>query len=296
MGTWRRLQQILIVVWIVVVGINTQLLSQSHSLTVQTQIEPQTVRENKAFTFIVTVSWFGSPQDYRLVEFPQLKLRNILLIESGAATRSEQQSDSQIQIQRIFTFHLKPISAGQGAITGGTIKLQNTNGEMVILPIPEVTVQIAPGYSGRPQFLAYIYLFLMGILLIAVVYSFVLYLRKKRTFISHEMSLEMLQTHFQTRLAGEVDPKGGNLRHSLKQLEKIFLEYQQTLKTVQWNPEEETERQNLNTHIDHIHHLFQTVNNAKQTVSDKQFIEIYQAMYQLFALATQPVKEEHLVN
>jgi len=151
--------------------------------------------------------------------------------------------DSLQRIQRILSFHLKPLSAGEGKIFGGTVVLRTAGGQQLRLPVPETHVTIVPGAAAHPKFLAYIYLVLLGILkflayiylvllgilAIAVLYSFVLYMKKKHLMKQHATSLEALSEIYRARIAGEVDPKGGNLRQSVLHLQRIVREFQQSL-------------------------------------------------------------------
>ena len=296
MCTWRRRQHGFMVIWILLIGVQISLFAQDHVPAIQTAISPSVVRENESFTFTVTLTWEGSPQDFEIIQFPQFKFQNILLVESGAATRSEQLSDSLQRIQRVLTFHLKPLSAGDGKIYGGTVVLRGARGEHLRLSVPETTLTIVPGVASHPKFLAYIYLILLGVLAIAVVYSFILYMKKKRLFKHQATSLDALNEMYRARVAGEVDPKGGNLRQSVLHLQRIVQEFQHALGQLSPDQMNATVREQMSQQLQTIERKFQAIQQGNIPLSDGQFLELYQAVYQLFEIHVPSAPEEHVVN
>jgi len=296
MCTWRRRQHGIMVIWLLLIGFQINSYVQTHIPAIQTAISPSIIRENESFTFTVTLTWEGTPQDFEIVQFPQFKFQNILLVESGAATRSEQLGDSLQRIQRILSFHLKPLSAGEGKIFGGTVVLRTAGGQQLRLPVPETHVTIVPGAAAHPKFLAYIYLVLLGILAIAVVYSFVLYMKKKHLMKQHATSLEALSEIYRARIAGEVDPKGGNLRQSVLHLQRIVREFQQSLGQLSADQVNAALREQMNQQLKNLETKFQAIQQGSIQLTDGQFLELYQAVYQLFEIQVPSAPEEHVVN
>ncbi len=295
MVCWRRQQYIKGVVFLMMLW---QLVgSQTSDIQLQTRLYPQPVYEQKPIHFELRLTWNGQPQDWQLAELPQFKLHNFMLEESGSATQTQIPQSGDTIAYRIFTFKLKPISSGEGVITAGLLRLKNSHGQTIELQVPETKVTILSASEHHPQYLAYVYWILLCALAIAVGYSFVLYLRRRqRKPLTHTAIAET----FRIRLASEIDPKGGNLRRSFEQLERIYREYLQAVKenamTSALNAENYSPIENGNPLYEYLEQIFQQVKARQHPLSEELFIDVYQKLYSFIEKSEVSASEEPLVK
>ncbi len=287
---WRRQQHIGGVLFVLML-LWEAVFSQSANVQLETRIIPQPVYEQQPVQFEIRITWKGQPQDWQLVALPKFKLNNFILEKSGSATRTQIQANGDTIAQRIFTFDLKPISAGEGVITGGTITLKNRQGQVINLAIPETPITILASGGQQPRFLAYIYLILLLVLALAVVYSFVLYFRRRHHTPQTEAALTEV---FRNRLASEVDPKGGNLRQSFERLERIYRDF---LAANSANGENNFETSPISNNLhQYLEDSFTRVREGQLPLSDQLFLEVYQSLLKFIEQNNVPAQEEPLVK
>ncbi len=299
MCNWWRLKRYWTMVGVLVLGLSGY--TSESPFSISTSVSPQPVFAHTPVTFTILVSWKGRAHAFKVVQSPQLKLSNFILEESGAATKTQILATKDTVQQRLFTFRLKPISAGEGHISASPIVLQDKQGVSFTVPVPQTTLEVMPAGNPKPQYLAYIYLLLLIVLAVALIYAFALYFKKKRTRIKGGLDAGEIREIFRNRLSSEVDPKGRNLYRSFEQLEKIYWDYRRFTAEIGKDPllsgqMESSEKALLTNSHQFIEETFKSIRLQKEQLTDALFLQVYQAVSQVIESGTSVEREENLVK